>query len=325
MEEIQQTDTQARNELGQFAPKADPVVDDVMLGNNETGQQDAFAPAGEEETSASVNELMGIPEAQQEETVTPQPETVSTPNNEEVRYEYWQSQADKAKNDLTGMREQNQLLQNQLNIINQQAQQSQAETQQEESVDFPSPPERPMKPRNYSREEAYTDPQSDSAHYLDSMDEWRDTMDEYTQLHSQYQSELARAERMDFVEGQKRQEAIREAQRQEYQQLNSVASHVKQNYNASDEDIRGFVNKFSSDDSITIDNLWRLYQMEQGGNSVQQAPVQTGSPVFEQTRRAQQVASPMGVVSGQSAGGQGSAENQIMNDLIDGYNKNNPF
>tara|TARA_R100001530_G_scaffold62543_2_gene45064 strand:+ start:958 stop:1935 length:978 start_codon:yes stop_codon:yes gene_type:complete len=325
VEEIQQTDTQARNELGQFAPKADPVVDDVMLGNNETGQVDAFAPAGEEETSASVNELMGIPEAQQEETVTPQPETVSTPNNEEVRYEYWQSQADKAKNDLTGMREQNQLLQNQLNIINQQAQQPQVETQQEESVDFPSPPERPMKPRNYSREEAYTDPQSDSAHYLDSMDEWRDTMDEYTQLHSQYQSELARAERMDFVEGQKRQEAIREAQRQEYQQLNSVASHVKQNYNASDEDIRGFVNKFSSDDSITIDNLWRLYQMEQGGNSVQQAPVQAGSPVFEQTKRAQQVASPMGVVSGQSAGGQGSAENQIMNDLIDGYNKNNPF
>jgi len=325
VEEIQQTDTQARNELGQFAPKADPVVDDVMLGNNETGQQDAFAPAGEEETSASVNELMGIPEAQQEETVTPQPETVSTPNNEEVRYEYWQSQADKAKNDLTGMREQNQLLQNQLNIINQQAQQPQAGTQQEESVDFPSPPERPMKPRNYSREEAYTDPQSDSAHYLDSMDEWRDTMDEYTQLHSQYQSELARAERMDFVEGQKRQEAIREAQRQEYQQLNSVASHVKQNYNASDEDIRGFVNKFSSDDSITIDNLWRLYQMEQGGNSVQQAPVQTGSPVFEQTRRAQQVASPMGVVSGQSAGGQGSAEDIIMDSMVSDYKSKNPF
>ena len=65
--------------------------------------------------------------------------------------------------------------------------------------------------------------------------------------------------------------------------------------------------------------------MEQGGNSVQQAPAQAGSPVFEQTRRAQQVASPMGVVSGQSAGGQGSAENQIMNDLIDGYNKNTPF
>ena len=157
------------------------------------------------------------------------------------------------------------------------------------------------------------------------MDEWRDTMDEYTQLHSQYQSELARAERMDFVEEQKRQEAVREAQRQEYQQLNSVASHVKQNYNASDEDIRGFVNKFSSDDSITIDNLWRLYQMEQGGNSVQQAPVQAGSPVFEQTKRAQQVASPMGVVSGQSAGGQGSAEDTIMDSMVSNYKSKNPF
>ena len=100
---------------------------------------------------------------------------------------------------------------------------------------------------------------------------------------------------------------------------------MKQNYNASDEDIRCFVNKFSSDDSITIDNLWRLYQMEQGGNSVQQAPAQAGSPVFEQTRRAQQVASPMGVVSGQSAGGQGSAEDTIMDSMVSNYKSKNPF
>tara|TARA_R100001530_G_scaffold103843_1_gene72275 strand:+ start:2732 stop:3706 length:975 start_codon:yes stop_codon:yes gene_type:complete len=324
VEETQLTDTQPRNELGQFAPQSDPVVDDVMLGGNETRQPDAFAPVGEEETSASVNELMGIPEAQ-EESVTPQPETVINPDNEEVRYQYWQSQADKAKNDLTGLREHNQLLQNQLNIINQQNQQSQAGTQKEDDTDFPAPPERPVKPSNFSREEAYTDPQSNSAQYLDSIDDWRDTMDEYTQLHSQYQAELSRAERMDFVEEQRRQVAVREAQRQEYQQLNSVANHVKKSYNASDDEIKEFVDKFSSDESITIDNLWRLYQMEKGGEGGPPAPVRTGSAVFEQTKRAQQVASPMGIVSGQSAGGQGSAEDRIMDSMVSNYKSKNPF
>ena len=328
MAEENQVDTQQqetpRNDLGQFTPKADPIVDDVMFGTKVDEQSDIF-PTGEEETQLPPTEMRGTPDTQQQ-PVTPQPEDATTSTNDEVRYEYWQSQADKAKNDLTGMREQNQLLQNQLNIVNQQTQQQQAPAQsEEESTDFPSPPERPSKPRNYSREEAYTDPQSDSAEYLDSMENWRDTMDEYTQLHSQYQAELARAERMDFVEEQRNQEAVRSAQKQEYEQLNSVANHVKKSYNASDSDVQEFVAKFSSDESITIDNLWRLYQMEKGGEGGPPAPAQAGSPVFEQTKRAQQVASPMGVVSGQSNSQQGSEGNQIMDSLIDDYNKGNPW
>jgi hypothetical protein len=328
MAEENQVDTQqqeqSRNDLGQFTPKADPIVDDVMFGTKVDEQSEAF-PTGEEEVQFPSNEMRGTPDAQQE-PVTPQPEDVTIPANDEVRYEYWQSQADKAKNDLTNMRQHNQLLQNQLNVVNQQGQQQQLPIQgEEESADFPSPPERPSKPRNYSREEAYTDPQSDSAQYLDSIDNWRDTMDEYTQLHSQYQAELSRAERMDFVEEQRRQVAVRDAQRQEYEQLNSVANHVKKSYNASDDDVKEFVAKFSSDESITIDNLWRLYQMEKGGEGGPPAPVRTGSAVFEQTKRAQQVASPMGVVSGQNSQAQGSIEDQIMNELVDGYNKNNPF
>jgi hypothetical protein len=100
---------------------------------------------------------------------------------------------------------------------------------------------------------------------------------------------------------------------------------VKNTYNASDDEIRGFVDKFSSDDSITIDNLWRLYQMENGGQPSTPAPVKVGSSTFEQTKRAQQVASPMGIVSGQSAGGQGSAEDRIMDTMVSNYKSKNPF
>ena len=305
--------------MGQFAPQSDPIVDEVMSN----GQSDAFASTGDGEDSDSINELMGIPGEAQDTPVTPQPDSVSTPNNEEVRYQYWQSQADKAKNDLTGMREQNALLQNQLNIMSS-VQQPQVQAQEVESEEFPPPPERPMKPNQFSREEAYTDPQSESAQYLDSMEDWRDTMDEYNQLSTQYQTELAKAERMDLAEQHAQHDAIREAQRQEYNQLNTMASYVKQKYNASDDDIRGFYDKFSSDESITVDNLWQLYQFNRGG-AVQAPPNQPGSPAFSQTKRAQQVASPMGVVSGANTGAQGSAEDKIMDSMVSNYKSKNPF
>ena len=61
MTESNQIDTQQqeqpRNEMGQFAPQSDPIVDEVMSN----GQSDAFASTGDGEDSASINELMGIP------------------------------------------------------------------------------------------------------------------------------------------------------------------------------------------------------------------------------------------------------------------------
>ena len=52
--------------------------------------------------------------------------------------------------------------------------------------EFPPPPERPSRPRNFSRSEAYSDPDSESARYLDAQDDWRAEMDEYNSLKSEY-------------------------------------------------------------------------------------------------------------------------------------------
>ena len=58
----------------------------------------------------------------------------------------------------------------------------------EDGEEFPPPPDKPEKPENYSRKEANNDPDSESAAYLDAVEEWREDMDEYLQLKSEYES-----------------------------------------------------------------------------------------------------------------------------------------
>lgn len=306
---------QPRNEQGQFVSQ-DSVVDDVIFGSQPPEALEAF-PAGEE-TSVPQE---GQPEVQ-EQLVTPQPETATATDNEEVRYQYWQSQADKSKNQLEQMRQTNQLLQNQLNVLSTQQPQAQA---QAESNEFPPPPERPQKPRAFSREEAYTDPTSESAQYLDDVDSWRDNMDEYNRLHSQYQQELVAVERAEMQEAMKREQNIRLARQQEYQTVQNLKQQVQQNFGADENTAMDFINKFSSDESISLDNLWKLYQMENSGQAPAQ-PMQTNpSPTFQQTARAQQATTPMGVVTGQSQQATGSAEDRIMDSMVSNYKSKNPF
>lgn len=307
---------QPRNEQGQFVSQ-DSVVDDVIFGSQPPEALEAF-PVGEE-TSAPQE---GQPEVQ-EQLVTPQPETVTATDNEEVRYQYWQSQADKSKNELEQMKQTNQLLQNQLSILsNNQQPQEQA---QAASTEFPPPPERPQKPRGFNREDAYSDPSSDSARYLDSIEDWRDNMDDYNRLHAEYNRELALAERQEMQEKMAQEQRVREAQQQQYRQMNAVKSDVMQKYSIDENVANDFLSKMSNPESITIDNLWKLYQMENSGQAPAQ-PMQTNpSPTFQQTARAQQATTPMGVVTGQSQQATGSAEDRIMDSMVNDYKSRSPF
>ena len=45
--------------------------------------------------------------------------------------------------------------------------------------EFPAAPEKPQRPRTFNREEAYSDPNSESARYLDELEGWRDDINEY--------------------------------------------------------------------------------------------------------------------------------------------------
>tara|TARA_R110002020_G_scaffold278650_2_gene494069 strand:+ start:1633 stop:2586 length:954 start_codon:yes stop_codon:yes gene_type:complete len=278
-------------------------VDDIILGNVDD--------------SASA---FGTPDTGTTEQVTPD----TGARNDDTRYEYWQSQAAKKDNELNQLKVQQQ----QMMAMQQQAmQQSQATAQPEPQVEqFPAAPGKPNKPRSFSREEAYADSSSESARYLDEVEEWRDNMEEYKDLRHQYDlavvQESLNKEREARVEDVQR----RQAYAQQQQEIANVNNVVQQKYGLNQNEAANFIQDMSSADSLTMDNLVQLWRIKQGQGAPVGTPVQpTPSPTFEQTKRAQQIPSPMGVMPSTGNQAQGSTEDQIMDKMVTDFNAKNPF
>ena len=260
----------------------------------------------------------------QEEAVETTPEVnYETPqDNEEVRYQYWQSEADKAKNE-------NEQLKKTVEIL-QQTIQKPAESQPEEISSEPEiepfrdAPQKPNKPAGFNRAEAIDDPNSASAQYLDAMDSYRDEMDIYNADKLEYESNLINIEREALIEEQKRQKEAFEAEQRNQEQVNNITQQLRSQYNANDDEVNDFIQKMSDPESLNIDNLWRLYQMDKG--KVPEQPVAQPSPQFNQVQRAQSVPAPMGVQSSANMQQTGkSASDLIMDDLISDYESKNPW
>ena len=247
---------------------------------------------------------------------TQQPAQEQT-SNDDKRYQYWQSQADKYKNELDSLKSQR--------VQAPAVPPVQPPVQQEAAEEFPPPPPKPNRPRHFNRDEAYADPQSDSARYLDDVEEWRDDMSEYNNLKTQYQGAVMEEKIQDM-----QQERVREAQRQQYEQERNIQSskikeHVMGAYGMSENETTDFMNRMSDPKSLTIDNLVQLYRIQQGGGVQQQQPAAPSSE-FQQVQNAQQVPSPMGVMpSGQSNVDGRSAEDKIMDTMIGNFNSKNPW
>ena len=248
-------------------------------------------------------------------------------DNDQKRYQYWQSQADK-------MRAENEQLKAQMQQSAQAQPQQEAAAEEPETKEFPPPPEKPVKPRRYSREDAINNPDSISARYNDAVDDWRDRMDKYNNLYAQYNVALAQ-ERMDAMEGkfaQQEQQAREQAQNQ--QAMGELSEYVQATYGLSPDQTQDFIATMSNPESLSIGNLVELYKMK-GKQVINNVPTQVGTEVdnpqfasepsdtFKQVKRAQQVPSPMGVLSGNRESK--STTDSIMDEMIDTYNKKNPF
>ena len=311
-------------------PQEDSIVDDVIFGSRDASELTEESPFTQPEETAITEtpdrprDSLGrfatpdIPEEQPEAPQSQEPPL----DNEQVRYQYWQSEADKRGNELDQMKQTNQMLQGQVNtLIQQPATLEQGIPQEEESFEFPPPPEKPQKPVRYNRVEAYEDPNSESGIYLDAVEEWRDNMDEYGNLRSEYDREMAVFERGQLTEERNRErEALQQYARQQ-EQVDDIRQHVRKQYNADDAAIDEFIQVMSSPDSLTVDNLWKLYSLDRGTGTNAPKP----SPAFQQTRRAQQIPSPMGVVSGVNRQTDKTAEDRIMDELIGDFDKQNPW
>ena len=272
-----------------------------------------------------------------QETIEPQeqasPEPVGTPEtapiqeqaqeynakNDEKRFEYWQSQASKNQNQLADIQKRNEELQAQMNAM-QTMQQPAAEPVEE----FPSPPEKPKKPRTFSREEAYSDPNSESARYVDEYEEWRDNMTEYSNLKQEH-TVAQMQQKLDAQENARQEEIQRQqAYAAQQQQMNDVNTHLQGHYGFNDTDAQEFIQQMSDPNSLSLDNLVQLYRLQKGqGHPNQNAGP---SPEFQQTQRAQQIPSPMGVQTGQGGGNDARTDSdKVMDNMITEFNKNNPW
>tara|TARA_R100000808_G_scaffold6212_1_gene18596 strand:+ start:9688 stop:10635 length:948 start_codon:yes stop_codon:yes gene_type:complete len=243
-----------------------------------------------------------------------------TTDNDTKRYQYWQSQADKMKSE-------NARLQNQLKAQSQQVPQPVAQPKEEvvTKESFPPPPAKPLKPAHFNREEAYSDPTSDSAKYMDSIEQWRDDITEYNSIKSEFETSIVQ-EKMDKIEANRIANAKRfEARQIEKQQKNEVYQYVTGHHGLSRDEAVDFIKTMSSPKSVNLDNLVSLYRLNSGGAPKQGNPAQP-SQDFQQMKNAQQVPSPMGVMpSGQSNADSRSLEDKMIDKMIGDFNSKNPW
>jgi len=298
------------------ALETNQTPDTPLQGSEQLSVEEAFFTSEEQQS----NETVGTPETQETPTGDDSALNVeqTQTNNDERRFQYWQSEADKAKNENAQLKAQMQ----QLN----QPQQAQPAPVEEKTVEqFPPAPEKPVTPLGFNRAEAMEDPNSVSAQYLNKLDGWRDDITEYNALKTEYQTALVQ-ERLDAQEKIRVDEIKRQqAYQQQQAQMNDIYQNVQGEHGLTAEEASEFMQTMSKPESLTMDNLVQLYRMQKGsGQTVQTQP--TGpSDTFNQQARAQQVPSPMGVLPAQQNESTASAEDNIMDSMISGYKKNNPW
>ena len=251
-------------------------------------------------------------------------------NNDQVRYQYWQSQAAKLQNQLNEVKEYQPMVD--YLRANPEAVQSitpggkapaEAAPTSQEQEEFPPPPARPEQPAGFSREEAYSDPASTSAQYLDEVDKWRDDIQTYNQLASQYQVAVMRETYNKKIENLENIEKSRVQRAEEANKMNEVRSYVQNNYDLG-EDLDDFISTMNDPNSVSMDELVAYYKFKKGmpPAPTQQSNVSAPSNTFNQVKRAQSVPTPMGVQPAQTNEPSDSSQD-FMSALIKNDKQNN--
>ena len=301
---------------GGTTPEVDAFAQPSNEGSNDNTMSVEDAFFGQVDSNNQTAPEAGPPVENQE---VPQTEQPYEAKNDDKRFEYWQSQAAKKDNELAAYKSQvEQAMQAQ------QAQQAPPQQSARPVEEFPPPPQKPKKPQGFSREEAWSDPNSESARYLDEVDTWQDNMGEYRDLRSQYDLAIIR-ERFEAEDNAKMARQQQMAQyNQTKKQVRDVYQQVTGHYGFSDAEAKDFIKSMSNSESISMDNLVQLYRMNKGSGQVN-TQSQGPSEVFQQSRNAQQVPSPMGVMPAQAPESNRSDSDTIMDDIITDFKNKNPW
>lgn len=302
--------------------------------NQDTQPNDLFGvPISEEDSWPTDNAASPLGGQPDNGAATTQPQE-QPQNNEDVRYQFWQSQHDKLKSQYEQLLRENE----QLRIKSEPPANAPIQEPKEEA--FPDPPAPPQKPYSFSQRDAMSDPSSESARYLMEITEYNSTMNQYNLLKNQWLEEKQREYAKQAQQQYKmtEQEATRKAELSS--QMNQVIANVQQKYGVSYDIALDFVNTMSDNSSVTVDNLFELYKMKKGGAMQQRLPDGRFAPApnpqnqfgammqpsrdFQQMQRAQSVPPTMGVHNAQAA----QYEDPMiaaMRDAIANANKSNVF
>ena len=137
---------------------------------------------------------------------------------------------------------------------------------------------------------------------------------------------------MTEVDARRNQEIQRQqAQQAEFQRNQKVISDLQSQYNYSPQEANDFIQRMSSPDSLSLDNLVRLHKMSlqpsQEAPALQQVTpeAQQKQALMNQRQEKLSIPTPIGVQPGANVQSSKSVEDQMMDSMIGNYKKKNPF
>jgi len=223
---------------GAAIPTGDDATNTQMFDVDTTGPSINETPVGEQQAES-------VESSQQQSPAKEDPS----------RFEYWQSQADKVKGELSATQQELAYYREQ---AMQAAQQSPSNGQPVEQAQETSlkPPVKPEKPVNYNEVDAYNDPESASFKFRMQKEQYQDD----------YLSYMEKKDANREAEYAKRyQQAMLE---QEAHSLRSNAyNHVVSNYGWDQSRANDFVQWASNPANVTVDHLAKLFQMKDAPNA----------------------------------------------------------
>ena len=234
------------------------------------------------------------------------------PKDDQSRYEYWQSQADKAKSELSGLREELDYYRNSLTPVENMLRQNPEvldsleaklsngvpaeQGVQQNSLKEPIEPERPV---NYNEVDAFNDPESESFKHRMAKEQYRDQYLDYLknvdrnrtmQMEQQYQQQMAIQQ----------QNAMRQ----------QAHSHAVNNYGWEASKANEFIDWASSPENLNLDNLAKLFELRSNTNPVVQQKTQ------EMQNQAERLSVPKAAAVQTGKAEQPRSEEQLFSDAL---------
>ena len=232
----------------------------------------------------------------------PAPSQASDDNvdNWEIRARYFQSERDKALNEINQLRQELEQLKSGL-YANPQASNVYAGSEPDVQEPVLEKPVKPEKPANFSEQEAISDPTSESARYLEDL--------------ARYQEELA--EYIEKKESLREQQELRERQLREQmaaqqQFIAETYREVQAKFGMSPQEALDFIQFANSPESVRLDHLVGYYKYVKSRMGKQ------GAPPAPQTKQPNTTPPVPGVAGGGQPNAPVGTADSFLNDLQKG-------